>query len=195
MHKTLPKIFYFIDQFDFNELKRTNKSTAIIYRNYHKKVNEKTILLIKNYCFNNGQKFFLANNIKIAAKLKLDGVYIPAFNKLKNTKNYTLPKKFIFIGSAHNQMEIKIKEKQGCKLIFLAPVFKVLKKKDFLDVAKFNNLSKNSSKKIIALGGINKNNLKKINLLNCFGISGISWIKKNGPSKLGPLLNFLNLNN
>ena len=66
-----------------------------------------------------------------------------------------------------------------------------------------NNISKLSSnelatirnKKIgfIALGGINSLNIKKINLLNCYGFAGINWIKKNGLRKLRPFLNCLNL--
>jgi len=192
MHKSLPKIYYFIDYFNFGELQKINKSIAIIYRNYEKKVDEKNILLIKNHCNRNNQKFFLANNIKVAIKLDLDGAYIPAFNKLLNTKNLSLPKKFNLIGSAHNLMEIQIKEHQGCDLIFLGPAFKISKKKEFLGPIKFNNLSKKNPKKFIALGGINDSNLRKVNLLKCYGISSISWIKKNGPKKIGPFLNFLN---
>ena len=44
----------------------------------------------------------------------------------------------------------------------------------------------------IALGGINDLNVKKINLLNCYGFAGIRWIKKNGLRKLRPFLNCLN---
>ncbi len=34
-----------------------------------------------------------------------------------------------------------------------------------------------SSKKIIALGGISKKNIKLINILNCYGFAGISYFK------------------
>ena len=46
-------------------------------------------------------------------------------------------------------------------------------------------LTKLTRKKIIALGGVNKGNLKKLNLLNIYGYSGINLFspKKNGPSK------------
>ena len=46
-------------------------------------------------------------------------------------------------------------------------------------------LAKLTKKKIIALGGINKKNLNKLNLLNIYGYSGISLFssKKNGPTK------------
>jgi len=46
-------------------------------------------------------------------------------------------------------------------------------------------LTKLTKKKIIALGGINKKNLNKLNLLNIYGYSGINLFspKKNGPTK------------
>ncbi len=57
------------------------KNIAIIYRNYNKILNEYEIIKIKNLCKKTNRKFFLSNNIKMALKLDLDGVYIPSFNK------------------------------------------------------------------------------------------------------------------
>ena len=66
---------------DKNLINQQDKKTTIIYRNYtSKKIDEKLILKFKNLCKKNGNKFVLSNNIKLAMKLNLDGVYIPAFN-------------------------------------------------------------------------------------------------------------------
>ena len=192
MHRYLPKIYCFIDQYNLDELKIINKNIGIIYRNYEKKIDEKTVILIRNYCREKNHAFYLSGDVKIAIKLKLNGAYIPSFIKKLNTKNFSLPKNFIIMGSAHNEQEIVIKEKQGCKLIFVAPIFKVKKKDDYLGICNFNKLSLISNMKLIALGGINYKNIKKINLLNCFGVAGISWIKKNGLIKIRPFLNCLN---
>ena len=70
------------------------------------------------------------------------------------------------------------KKKQKTDLIFLAPVFKVKKKNSYLDIIKFNNLSKLNNYKSIALGGINSQNINKIKLLNCCGFGSISYIKE-----------------
>ena len=47
MHKYSPKIYCFVEKFDSKELQKINKSVAIIYRNYGKKVDEKSITAIK----------------------------------------------------------------------------------------------------------------------------------------------------
>lgn len=119
----------------------------------------------------------MAENIRMATKLKLDGIYIPSFNKDLKIK-YFKNKNLDIIGSAHNLKEIKIKEKQGVSKIFLSPLFRIKKRKKYLDLMKFNLLSKYTNKKVIALGGINKFNIKKLSLIDCCGFAGISFFKK-----------------
>ncbi len=123
--------------------------------------------------------------MKIAINLNLDGVYIPAFKKICNYKNLNIKKNFKIIGSAHNISELKIKEKQKCDTIFISPLFKTNKSNYFLNINRFNLIAKNTEKKIIALGGINCSNYKKIKLTKSVGLASISWIKKNRPKNIG----------
>ena len=133
------------------------------------------ILRLKNYCKIKGNKFLLSNNIKLAVNLNLDGVYIPSFNKDKKHLSYSFKKNFIILGSAHNVYEMRVKETQNVEAIFLSSIFK--KNKNYLGIYKFKVFSLLSNKKIIALGGLSLNNLKKLNLTNCFGFAGISFFE------------------
>jgi len=177
MHNYLPKIYYFIDELDVNIINHLNKKIAIIYRNYHKKPIIKDIRIFKNYCRKNNQRFFIANYADLAFKLKLDGAYIPSFNKDNKLKKYNHNKKFLLIGSAHNLKEIKIKEKQGISQIFLSPIFKIDKSKNYLGINKFNLLSRSTKLPIIALGGLTKHNIRKIKMTKSYGFASISLIK------------------
>ena len=78
----------------------------------------------------------------------------------------------MLIGSAHNNKEIKIKEKQKVNKIFISSLFK--KNKNFLGINKFKLLSKLTEKEVIALGGISKKNIKLLKLINSFSFAGIS---------------------
>ena len=168
--------YYFINKFETNDINIQDSQTDIIYRNYaSKRLDEKLILKIKKYCKKRGLKFFLSNNVKLAIKLDLDGAYIPSFNKDTKHLSFSFKKKFLLIGSAHNNREIKIKEKQNINILFLSSVFK--KNKNYLGFNRFKLLSKFTKKKIVALGGISKKNLKKVKLLKCFGFAGISYFK------------------
>ena len=177
MHDYLFNKYYFINKFDSNDINQQDKHTIIIYRNYlsNKKEDELLILKLKKFCKLRGKKFYLSNNIKLAIKLNLDGVYLPSFNKNLNHLSYSLKKRFQIIGSAHNLKEIKSKENQKVKKIFLSSLFK--KNKNFLGINKFKLLSKLTKKKIIVLGGISKSNIKQLRLLNISGFAGISYFK------------------
>ena len=120
-------------------------------------------------------KFYLSNNVKLALKLKLDGAYIPSFNKDFRHLSFDFQQKFKIIGSAHNIKEIKIKELQKVEKIFLSSLFK--KNKNYLGINKFKSLSNLSTKKIVALGGISKRNIKKLHILNSFDFAGISYFE------------------
>ena len=168
--------YYFIDKFDTNNINNQDKQTAIIYRNYSSNINnEELILKIKNYCKKKKIKFYLSNNVKLATKLDLDGAYIPSFNKNTNHLAYSFKKNFDLVGSAHNLKEIRIKEKQGVKKIFLSSLFK--KNKNFLGINKFKILSNLTNINVVALGGISKSNLKKLNFLDCLDFAGISYFE------------------
>ena len=175
MHNKTLNRYYFIKKFDQSHIDKQNKKTIIIFRNYDQDIDEKLILTIKNYCKKKGNKFLISNNIKLAIKLNLDGAYIPSFNNDKKHLSYSFKKNFIILGSAHNLYEIRNKESQNVKAIFLSSIFK--KNKNFLGINRFKLLSHLSKKPLIALGGVSNNNLKKLNLINCFGFAGISFFK------------------
>ena len=189
MQNFLPKIYCYINEYNLAELSKLSNNINLIYRNYDNQNEIKTILKLRDYCKKNKIKLFISNKIKLALNLKLDGVYIPSFNKQINFGSiYNKPKKFRIIGSAHNKREMTIKEKQGCQEIFISSIFKNQKSTKFLDIIKFNLLTIQTMKNVIALGGINEANYKKLKATDTVGFASISWAKKNGLRKLRPLL-------
>ena len=104
-------------------------------------------------------------------------MYIPSFNKKLVISSFK-KKSFWVLGSAHNLKEISEKNKQNVDLLFISPLFKIDKRDHFLGPIKYNILSNHFKKRTIALGGINKNNVKIIEKINCFGFASISYIEK-----------------
>ena len=175
MHINQLSKYYFINKFDTNYISKQCKNTVIIYRNYNSNNNLNDVLNFKNYCKKNNYKFLLANDIRLAIRLNLDGAYIPSFNSSLKHLSYSIKKKFLIVGSAHSNKEIKIKKLQKTQILVLSSLFK--KNKNYLGINRFKLLSNLSDRKIIALGGISKSNIKKINLLNCSGFAGISYFE------------------
>ena len=168
--------YYFINKLDTNNISKQDKQTTIIYRNYSsKKIDENLVIKIKKLCKKKKLKFFLSNNIKLAIKLDLDGVYIPAFNKSFKHLSYSFKKQFNIIGSAHNLREIRRKESQNVEKIVLSSLFK--RNKNYLGINKFKLLSRLTKKNVIVLGGISKDNIKTLKLINKFDFAGISYFE------------------
>ena len=183
MHNIKSK-YYFIDKIEDINFYLNKTNLILIYRNYkERKIDKKKISNIKKKCKNSKIKFLLSNNFKLALKLNLDGAYIPSFNKDLSHLNYKTKKKFLIIGSAHNLKQIRHKELQGVHKIILSSIFK--KNDNYLGINKFSNLSKLTKKKVIVLGGITKDNVKKLSLVRISEFAGISYFKKKAPEK-GP---------
>jgi thiamine-phosphate pyrophosphorylase len=176
MHYNLITKYYFISNFDTNNIDQQDKQTIIIFRNYSsEKIDKIKILKFKSYCKKKGLKFYLSNDIKLAVKLKLDGAYIPSFNKKYDHLSYCYRKNFEIIGSAHNLKEIRLKELQKVNKIFLSSLFK--KNKNFLGINRFRHLSNLTKKNIVVLGGVSKKNVKLLKLVNCKEFAGISYFE------------------
>ena len=67
--------------------------------------------------------------------------------------------------------------------IFLSSVFK--KNKNYLGINRFKLLSFLTQKKIVALGGISKNNLEKLNLINFLVLLVFLFLNKKKAPKNG----------
>ena len=179
----------FLDRYDSQIFNNNNTNIGIIYRNYNAKKREKELVKIADACKKSRNQLFVSNDVKLAIKVRAEGIYIPSFNKTKGYSN--LEKKNIkIVGSAHNQIEIKKKITQNCSAIFLSPIFYIEKSKNFLGLHRFNYLSHSNSTNILALGGISENNIRKLKLLNIKGFGGIRIFKKK-PTQLFKSSGFL----
>ena len=180
------KYYLFIEntrEFNVNLIKIRNKFN-IIYRNRKKEEEIRNLIKFRNKCRERGVAFYVSNNTLLLSKLKADGLYISAHNKNLLLNIYS-KLGYKISGSAHNQSESNIKEKQGCKAIMYSRIFKTdyTYKKGFLGLQKFNIISLRSKIDLVPLGGINKTNLIKLNSVMCNSFACLSLIKKK-PAKV-----------
>ncbi len=181
------KFYFFTDT--LNEIITKNiknfKKLSFIYKsNSINDINHTKINKIKNFCKKNKIPFFISDSFKLAKKYGADGIFLSS--SYKKIGNIVLKKKnFKIIGSAHNQLEYSLKNKQFCEMIMLSPLFynKKYSQNKILNVCKFNLISMNWDKKICALGGINLNNIKKLNMTRSLAAAFISLMEQNSQKK------------
>ena len=105
MHKKIPNIFIFTDQYNSEIFRNKNINIGIIYRNYNDQNRENQLIKIARAAKKSKYQLYVSYDVKLAYKFMADGIYIPSFNKTKKFSN--LEKKNIkIIGSAHTQKEI-----------------------------------------------------------------------------------------
>ena len=142
-------------------------------------ISEKILFSILDFVKYSKIPFFIIDNVKLATKHKANGIFLTSKNRslINITKS---SKRIKVIGSAHNQYEYFIKERQGCSTIFLSPIFynEKYSSNQILHINKFNLITLNWKKNIGALGGINLKNLKLIKLIRSKSIGIKSLITK-----------------
>ena len=171
-----------IKDINLNNIKKRNKF-SIIYRNKKELDKKEDLKRFRKKCKLKAIDFFVANNLNLGVYLNSDGIYLSSYNRTFRALSQKR-KKFHIIGSAHSQKEIYMKSRQGCEVIFFSKLFLVNYNKSapFLGLIKFNNFLK-INKNLIPLGGINLNNINKLNLIKCGGFALMSEIKKK-PAKI-----------
>ena len=176
MHIKNLKQYYFIDKFDFSHLVNLNKNISFIWRNKDKEPSLKNLIELRNFCKKYQRKLYISNDMKLANKINADGLYISSSNTNLIVKSHSFRKNFEIFGSAHNLKEIRIKELQGVNGVFLSPIFKNKHNKK-LEIFRYLSLRRLTQMKDVALGGIDKINIKKFNLIKPFGFAGMSYFE------------------
>ena len=152
-----------------------------------KKQKKKIYVVVRDVFLNEVLKFsrknqipiFVIDNLTLAIKNKVYGIFLTNEKKiLKN--NIQATTKLKVIGLAHNQIEYFIKNRQNCSMIMLSPIFYNAKYSNnkILKPIRFNLISLGWKKEVCALGGINHQNIKLVNLTKSKSIGIKSLITK-----------------
>jgi len=170
----LLKVYVFIDNFNsLIEKKIKNiKNIGIIYENTN--IPNENFFRVLKFCKKNKIKLYILDNFKTVIKYKISGLVISSANKsISKLPSIQLKKKNIeILGKVHNQLEFYQKKMQGCEIIFLSPIFFTFKysANKILGISRFNLISLKWNLKLIALGGINLSNYKKIMMTKAVGV-------------------------
>ena len=179
--------YYFIDQINERTISTISKfkNISLIYHNQNDSfLNLQDLIDIKKYCNKKHIKFYISNNIRLAIKVKANGVYLNRnYNSMLH--NFNCKKEFTILGSVHNQLEYYKKISQKCKKIFLSPIFynEKYSLNKTLGIIKFKLISRDWKYKPIPLSGINQNNINRVYLINKGEVAFKSWKQKNPPNE------------
>ena len=175
-------LYFITEKLDELNLDYVKKTGAILILRNPEKFKREDIKKFNSKCSKRNIGLFIPNDIKTLFLLNSNKFYISAYNKKQFKHLKKINRSIEIIGSAHNVAEINEKIQQGCDYIILSRIFETSSKykKGHLGTMRFNLLTRNFSKKFIALGGLNRKNFKKINILNIKGCAISADKKKAG---------------
>jgi thiamine monophosphate synthase len=188
MNKIFYKHYVFLDQINKiieENLLKLRHLIIIVNINPKKDKNSEIELSIINFAKKNNILFLIKNDFKKCVKFKANGIFIDS-NKKIILKPIMFKKKFLIVGSVHNQLEYYYKKIQNCNNLFLSPIFfnKKYSSNKIYGTNKFRLISLEWKTNLGALCGINKSNIKKIQLTKAKFIGFQSRIKEKGLSNI-----------
>lgn len=183
--KKLPKVIIIFNEKKFNKEKysllKIPKGSAILLRSYNSKERMETAKKLLKFCKINKLKLLIARDIKLARKIKADGVHLPQYmiyNKsIVNWQNFNLMKiklNWVVTAAAHNKKTLYEAKKKRIDAALLSPVFRTKShpNRNKLGIARLANWIKEIKIPVYALGGINLDN---IIYLKDSGITGFAF--------------------
>ena len=183
----IPKEWFFFNPtnnlYDKYFFKISNK-TGVIFFYEHKEEKKEFFKKIRPYimwCKGRGIDFFIQSSIYWANKYHALGIFFDKKNFIISNKLYfnTIKKRFLTAGKIHNLTEAK--EFGGLlNLVFISNVFETSTYPEKKKLSMFNFFSLCfflKKKKNFALGGVNKNNFKKLKNKYLYGFGAISYFK------------------
>ena len=177
-HKTnLPNLWLFTDSHKTLKpvelSKRLPIKSGVIIRNYNNSKNKKTIIKdILNVKKRRMLTVLISGEYKRG--LNTDGNHFPQWANPINNGNKITSMSF------HHAKDLRKSINLKADLIFISPVFPTTshKNKQYLGVIKLGLMARLFKKHVIALGGINNKNIKRLRSLRISGCAGIDLFTK-----------------
>ena len=173
----IPHLWLFTDDIktqNFQKfLAKIPQNSGIVIRNY---LSEDRLKIIESIRRNSKRKnLTLLIGEKSNRIRDISGLHLPKWYYQKRKIN----KKQILSISAHGIIDKRRIINSKADLIFLSPIFRTSSHPNSrpLGTIKFGLIARQFSKPVIALGGINKNNIKKLKNLPIEGVAGIDFLK------------------
>ncbi len=160
--------------------------SAVIYRDYD---DPKRAAIARRYaamCRSRGVLFLIAEDAPLALSTGADGVHLPsrAIRKF-NSALYAPAVPFILTASCHNAEELRIAAEAGVDAALLSPVFATDSHPDTdeLGSERFKALAAAAAIPVLALGGVNETNARRLAGRNVAGIAAIgAFVSRQGVS-------------
>ena len=184
---SVPQFYVLTDQDRFDNplvdtleiFQRLPRGAGVIVRHRDSMQLEALTRAIVPHAHRLGLKVLLAGDVRLALKHHCDGVHLSQARARRGPLRISsLPPEFIISAAAHDGLSLRRAVGARAQVVMLSPVFATLSHPgaNTLGLHRFNNMVAGQNQRIIALGGITTQNVKRLNLGAAYGIGAIgAW--------------------
>lgn len=184
---TIPQFYVLTDQDRFanplvelfDTLHHLPRGAAVVVRHRDAKQCQALAKAIVPPAHRLGLKVLLAGDVRAALKHHCDGVHLSqARARLGPLRISSLPPGFIISAAAHDGLSLRRAAWAGAQVVMLSPVFATQSHPHSkpLGLHRFTIIAASGNRRIVALGGVSKQNVKRLNLGAAYGIGAIgAW--------------------
>jgi len=127
-----------------------------------------------------GLKVLIANDIRLALRVRADGVHMSEQAARRGPMRITSrPPGFIITAAAHGALAIHHASHAGAQAVLVSPVFPTASHPQIkpLGIVRFSYLVRQGRLAVIALGGIRTSNIHHLTLSRAYGFAAIgAWL-------------------
>ena len=170
---TIPYLWFFTDEIKTKNipeiLLKLPRLSGVVIRNYSSPDREKIIKSSSR--ISKRKNFFILVGQNCQSYGNINGIHLPKWHNQIRKKH----KKHIISISVHGMKDVRKVINSRADIIFLSSVFRSSSHPEInpLGIIKFGLIARNLCKPVIALGGINDSNIKKLKISPINGIAAI----------------------
>lgn len=175
-----PSLFAMTDEVraadPFPLIERLPKGAALIFRHYAHPSRAELAARVVSASRQAGLRCLIAGDAEIARKCGADGLHLPEYQVLQPRYFGFRPKNWLITGAAHTVKSMRRAEKLGLDAVLISPVFPTASHPGgkALGLMNFARLCHDTTAPVIALGGINSEQARRLRLAGAAGLAGIS---------------------
>ena len=152
---------------------------GVIVRHRDRSSREALARVLLAACRIRGVKLLIADDLKLAVRLRADGVHIPQAHHAHIAEAQMRSTNWLVTASAHDPGSVVQATRAGADAVIVSPLFNTRSHADArgLGISKFQRLAQYARIPVYALGGINSGNVHKLTDMKLAGIALINgWV-------------------
>lgn len=161
------------------------RGSAVVVRHREARAREVLARLLRPVCVARGVKLLIADDVKLAARVRADGVHLPQARLAKIPDARARHPRWLVTGAAHDRASLVRAAGLGADAVIVSPIFSTQSHagREGLGVVRLAAMAVRRGCPVYALGGIDAHSIGRISAVPVTGVALIrGWVANRSAS-------------